>query len=52
MNIPTIVLLTWFALNVLIVITSIGKQRQPITPTVAAIVVVLYGVMATLVVLA
>ena len=38
-------LLAWWAFNALGVVLLVGKQRDPITPGVAAVLVIIYGVM-------
>lgn len=49
---PKYVLLVWFALASLATISTIGKERRPITPGAGALTLVMTGVLATLVVLA
>lgn len=49
---PKIVLLAFYAISLLVTISTIGKTRKPLEPTTATISVVVTGLMAWLVVIA
>ena len=52
MNVPTIILLVWFALSALVTVATVGKPREPMSPGSAALALFFTGVMAWLVVIA
>lgn len=52
MNVFKWILLSFYFVNSLVVIGSISKRRNPITPGIAVGVVILMGILALLVVLA
>ena len=52
LNIPTYILLAWFAVSVLVTVSTIGKPRKPLDPGIAAASLVITGVLAFLAVIA
>jgi hypothetical protein len=49
---PKYVLLAWYAVAALITVGTVGKPRQPLKPSTAAMSLVLVGGMCALVVIA
>ena len=52
MSVYKYVILAWFALCLVALVLSIGKQRKPNTPATAVTGLLIYGALAALVVLA
>ena len=52
MSWPKWVILSWYALSMLVIIAKIGKERKPITPPEAALSLIFTGALAWLVVIA
>ena len=49
---PKIVILAWIAWSALLVVSNVGKRREPATPSDAVASIILSGLLAWLVVIA